>query len=386
VPPPENVLENEHCRLTVDLRTGAITSLVLKPAGSAGGSEWEALSAPANVVARQEDRGDLWEPYHSLDGGSRVAMKDRHPAPRPGEAVFSTDLPAVAGKLGTVSRGPVVSEFTVRHGFGEKGTFSTRIRLYAGLPRIDIRTTILNQDQFVRYRVLFPTSIPAGRSTHEIPFGAIDRPEGIEFPAQNWADYSGSAGTPTSHGLAVLNRGLPGNNVADGTMMLSLLRSTCIVAYGFFGGYEQGATSDTGFELGKELTFDYALLPHAGDWRQASVFRAGLEFNHPLLARPAASHPGALPPQWGLLRISNPNVLVSALKSGPDGSAILRFYEAAGQPAPATRIEFAAPVASAEEVNLMEGPGQKLPITAGAVRLDLRPFEIKTIKLALRGG
>jgi alpha-mannosidase len=86
-PRPDNVLENEHYRLTVDLRTGAITSLILKPAGSAGGGgEWEALSAPANVVARQEDRGDLWEPYHSLDGGSRVAMKDRHPAPRPGEA------------------------------------------------------------------------------------------------------------------------------------------------------------------------------------------------------------------------------------------------------------------------------------------------------------
>jgi alpha-mannosidase len=289
--------------------------------------------------------------------------------------------PAVAGTLGTVSRGPVVSEFTVRHGFGAKGIFSSRIRLYAGLPRIDIRTTIVNQDQFVRYRVLFPTSIPTGQSTHEIPFGAIDRPEGIEFPAQNWADYSDS-----SHGLAVLNRGLPGNNVADGTMMLSLLRSTCIVAYGFFGGYEQGVSSDTGFELGKELTFDYALLPHAGDWREAQVYRHGLEFNHPLLARPAAAHAGILPGQWGLLRINRPNVVVSALKSGPDGSAILRLYEAAGQPAPATRIEFSAPAASAEEVNLMEDPGQKVAVArdGGAVQLDLRPFEIKTVRVLFK--
>ena len=41
-----------------------------------------------------------------------------------------------------------------------------------------------NQDKLVRYRVLFPTSIPKGRSVHEIPFGAIERPDGIEMPAQ----------------------------------------------------------------------------------------------------------------------------------------------------------------------------------------------------------
>jgi alpha-mannosidase len=400
--PRADVMENEHYRLALDPRTGAITSLLLKSVGAAGG--WEALSAPANVVARQADRGDLWEPYRSLDGGSRVAMKDRHPAPRPGEAVFSTDQPAEPAAAGTVTRGSVMSEFTVRHPFGDKGAFSTRIRFYAGLPRIDIRTTILNQDQFVRYRALFPTSIRQGRSTHEIPFGAIDRPEGIEFPAQNWADYSGRAGGEVDsvddmdnmdgraarHGLAVLNRGLPGNNVADGTMMLSLLRSTCIVAYGFFGGYEEGMSSATGFEQGKELAFDYALLPHAGDWRAAQVYRAGLEFNHPLLARPAAPHVGVLPSRWGLLRINRPNVVVSALKAGPAGSAILRLYEAAGQPAPGTRIEFSAPVLAVEEVNLMEDPGQALePAASGdanAVQLDLQPFGIKTVKLMLQGG
>ena len=93
--------------------------------------------------------------------------------------------------------------------------------------------------------------------------------------------------------LAVLNRGLPGNNVADGTMMLSLARSTRIQAYGYGGGYEPGMSSDSGYELGKELTSEYALVPHPGDWRQAGVYRDGLEFNHPLLAQTVTSHPGA---------------------------------------------------------------------------------------------
>ena len=142
--------------------------------------------------------------------------------------------------------------------------------------------------------MLFPTSIDDGKSYHEIPFGAIERPVGIELPAQNWVDYGNG-----QRGVAVLNRGLPGNNVADGTMMLSLARSTRIQAYGYGGGYEPGMSSDTGFELGKELTFDYALVPHAGDWREAGVYRDGLEFNHPLLAHTAAVHRGRVAQSLG---------------------------------------------------------------------------------------
>ncbi len=365
----EPVLENDHYRLEFDPGSGAITRLVVKS------TQWDALKGPGNVVAREEDRGDLWELYTKLNGGSRIAMKTQHGPPQPGKAAFSNQQVALRG---TVSRGPVVSEFKVARPFGDKGKFATMVRLYAGLRRIDIRTQILNEDQFVRYRVLFPTSISDGQSVHEIPFGAIQRPAGIEFPAQNWIDYGNGR-----QGVALLNRGLPGNNVFGGTMMLSLLRSTRIVAYPFAGGYERGTSSDSGLELGKELTFDYALVPHAGDWRQAAVYREGLEFNHPLLACTMASHPGTLPKRWGFLEITPQNVVVSALKRGPDGTAVLRVYEAAGKPT-AAKIRLSAQVVAAEEVNLMEDPGRKLAVADNTLKLDLRPFEIKTIKLQLQ--
>ena len=363
----EPAIENELCRVEFDAAGGAITRLLVKQ------GQWNALSGPANVVAREEDRGDLWELYRQLDGGSRIAMRTRHPAPQPGKAAFSTEQ---AGPRGTVSRGPVVSEFAVAHPFGQKGRFATRVRLYAGLRRIDIRTQLLNNEQFVRYRVLFPVAIQNGQGVHEIPFGAVRRPEGIEFPAQNWADYANA-----DRGIALLNRGLPGNNVAEGTMMLSLLRSTRIVAYGFGGGYEPGMSSDSGLELGKELTFDYALVPHAGDWAQASVCRDGLEFNHPLIAVTAASHPGTLPGRWGFLEVAHPSLVVSALKPSQGGAAVLRLYEAAGQPARAARIRLPANTASMVETNLMEDPGRALKVTEGAVELDFGPFEIKSLLL-----
>ncbi|MEW6753809.1 MAG: glycoside hydrolase family 38 C-terminal domain-containing protein [Candidatus Latescibacterota bacterium] len=360
------VLENEHYRLEVDARTGAITRVSVKDGG------WEALCAPGNVVACEEDHGDLWEPYRPLDGGSRIAMAVRHPAPEPGRAVLSTDQP---GEPGTVRQGPVLTEVTVEHPFGEQGRFRTTVRLCAGLPRVEVHTAILNHDRFVRYRALFPTTMPPGDSVHEIPFGASVRPDGIEFPAQNWVDLGGP-----DRGVALLNRGLPGNNAADGALILSLMRCTSIVAYGFGGGYEPGMSSDSGHEVGQERAFDYALVPHAGDWRQAGLFRQGMEFVHPLRVQAAAPHPGRLPARWGFLRVSDPRVVVSALKTGEEGGAVLRLYEATGQPARQVRVGLAGRPVAASEVNLVEDPLSELPLAAdGSLHLDLRPFEIRTI-------
>ncbi|NQT92902.1 MAG: hypothetical protein HQ559_09080, partial [Lentisphaerae bacterium] len=260
---PTGTIENEHYRVTVNLSTGEIAELLDKTA------DWQVVDGAANVVARQHDAGDFWELYKPLDGGSRIAMQDRQPVPKPGEeTIFSNEE---VGEPGTMRRGPVFSEFTVSHPFGGEGMFSTRVRLYTGLRRIEICTRILNTEKSVRYQALFPTTVRNGRDVHEIPFGAIERPAGIEFPAQNWADHSNG-----EQGLALLNRGLPGNLVTDGTMMLSLLRATRIVAYGFSGGYERGMSSDTGFELDKHLTFDYALVPHTGDWKESKIYRQGL--------------------------------------------------------------------------------------------------------------
>lgn len=366
-PQAEPVLENELYRLELDPMGGAINRLLVKF------GRWEVLRGPGNVIAREEDRGDLWEPYHTLDGASRIAMKDKHPAPALGNGVFSSDK---SGDRGTVTRGPVFSEFKVAHPFGEKGSFATAVRVYNELRRIDIRTKLINDECFVRYRVLFPTWFTGGRAMHEIPFGAIERPAGIEFPAQNWIDYGDGR-----QGIALLNRGLPGNNVADDTMMLSLLRSTRIVAYGGdSGGYDKG--NDSSFELNKELTFDYALIPHVGDWREAGVYRDGMEFNQPLTACALSTHAGPLPKQWGFLEISPANVVVSAMKTGPEGSTVLRIYEATGKSA-AAEIHFTVPVNSAEEVNLMEDPGFRFAENMNILKIRLRPYEIKTIKLQI---
>jgi alpha-mannosidase len=325
-------------------------------------------------VARQQDRGDLWEPYRGLDGGSRIAMTSRQPIPRRGESAFSDEG---ASPPGTWRHGPVLSEFEISRPFGT-GRFATTVRLYEALRRIEVTTRLVNNEKFVRYQVLFPTTIASGRNTHEIPFGAIERPDAIEFPAQNWADRGDGR-----RGLTVLNIGLPGNLAIGGTMIVSLLRAHTLGAYGFGGGYEPGMSSDSGFQLGQERVVRYALVPHSGDWREAGVFRDGLEFNQPLICRQVLPHAGPLPSRWGLLEISNPQVIVSAVKPARDGDAVLRVYEAAGQPAPGVKITLHAKVLSARAANLLEDPEGELKVDGDSVTVDLRPFQIRTIRLRL---
>jgi alpha-mannosidase len=364
-----NSIENEFYRASFDPATGALTNLLVKA------GDWQAVIGPANLVAREEDNGDFWELYKNLDGGQHLLMTRPMGAPQRGKAAFSDED---SSGIGVVHQGAVFSEFAVKHAFG-KGTFATSVRIYAGIPRLDFRTDLLNNDKFVRYRLLFPTAIRDGRNVQEIPFGAIERPAAQEFPAQNWMDYGDGR-----RGVALLNRGLPGNNVAEGTLMLSLMRSTRIQAYGEGGGYERGMSSDSGLELGKELAFHYALVPHAGDWRAARTYRAGLEFNHPLMTRKAASHAGRLPKRWSFLGVSASNVVVSALKPGRDGTTILRVYEAEGKSARGVQINIGAKIVSAFEANLMEDSVRELKTERGALQFDLHPFEIKTFKLRLR--
>ena len=127
----------------------------------------------------------------------------------------------------------------------------------------------------------------------------------------------------------------------------------------------------------------YAVIPHSGDWREAGVFRDGLELNHPLIVRKVVAHAGKLPARWGFVSVSSPQVVMSALNPAINGRTILRVYEATGNPAPNVHVRFTAGVSSAHEADLLERPSRDLTVNGGDVLLDLGPFEVKTLAFEL---
>ncbi|HET6162362.1 MAG TPA: glycoside hydrolase family 38 C-terminal domain-containing protein [Planctomycetota bacterium] len=358
----DEVLENEFFRVVVDRTTGALTSL------REHGSDRELLAAPGNVVARSPDDGDSWEIGRPLDGGMYIASKERRPVPSVATALMSSML---NGKPASIARGAVFSELRVADHYGG-GEFATRIRVAAGVPRVDVETTLVNREKHVRYQALFPTTIAAGRRIDEIPFGSLERPAGVEFPVQHWIDWSDERG-----GVALLNRGLPGNVVTDGVVMVSLLRAVDL------RGYNEGRSSETGFELNVPRTLAYSVVPHPADVRRSDLVRRGLELNRPLLARKFAAHAGSLPARRSGLDVSSPDVVVTAFKPGKDGTTILRLYESSGLPAPHVTLRFAAKITDAARADLLEDATAPLSPDGATLTLDLRPFEIATLRVRL---
>ncbi len=131
--------------------------------------------------------------------------------------------------------------------------------------------------------------------------------------------------------------------------------------------------------------FRMALYPHGGGWRER--YRDGIAFNFPLLAFVASGREGertSLPPSGEFLRLEPGNLIMTTLKKcEDDDSLVLRFYEAEGRFTRA-RVRLAPPIRKAWQTNLIEEEPEPVAITSqGALELEIKPWEIVTLKLAV---
>jgi alpha-mannosidase len=127
--------------------------------------------------------------------------------------------------------------------------------------------------------------------------------------------------------------------------------------------------------------------------------RQAAELNAPLVAMQEAHHEGSLtgwgsssdppyPPEKSFLSLTSKNVIVTAIKMSEDpwlpSELVVRLQEAAGRAAEG-ELSLGFALVSAEETNLTEEPvGNRLKTEGRKVYFNIRPREIKTLKLALR--
>jgi len=130
----------------------------------------------------------------------------------------------------------------------------------------------------------------------------------------------------------------------------------------------------------KPFTFEYAVQPHDGDWRQAEMYKQAQEFHHLPIAIPADAR-GALPSEYSFLKISPHNLILSALKKAEDSDGvILRFFETKGE-ATEAEVELFKAIRRLTLVDLLEREQSELPFEGNRFRLEVKPFEIVTLKL-----
>jgi alpha-mannosidase len=274
-----------------------------------------------------------------------------------------------ADEVKLVENGPLRAVIRIKNHF-QNSTFIRDVTLYAGIPRVDVRMQVEWHEKHILLKVAFPLSAHNNQATFEIPFGSVQRPTTrntpaeqaqFEVPAQRWADISDA-----KHGFSLLNDCKYGYDAKGNVLRLSLLRSPV---------YPDPHADEGHHE------FTYSLYPHAGDWKQALTIREGYQLNYKLIYLPVEKHQGALPPAHSFLQVFSKNVIVSALKKAEDGNAlVVRFYEWAGKQGDIT-VQLPPGAESAQETDLMEKPLGSLPVTSGTVKVQTKPYEIKTVEL-----
>ena len=132
-------------------------------------------------------------------------------------------------------------------------------------------------------------------------------------------------------------------------------------------------------------TFRYSLISHDGDWNSGAAARHGWDQGSPLLAIPVT---GGRDARWtetqkSFLAIDAPNIQLTVLKAaGISGRGwVARFVETAGR---ATEFELdvtALGIDRAALCDLVENEMCSLPVSAGKVRISIKPFSFATVRL-----
>jgi alpha-mannosidase len=270
-----------------------------------------------------------------------------------------------AESVEVVEAGPLRGAVRLEHRF--RGSRITQTyKLLSSSRRLDIETYADWRERQVLLRALFPLKVRSHEATFETMYGVTKRPTHrntswdevrFEVCAHRFCDLS-----EPGYGVALLNDGKYGHSARDNVLGISLLRSPLY----------PDPFADEG-----EHRFTYSLFPHPGDWTEAGVTREAFSLNSPLIA----GVNGGEPSEYGLVAAEGVELALGSLKKAEDGrGVILRLYEPHGARGPAT-LRFAFGVRRVERVNLLEEPEGTVEAQGGEVLLDVRPFEVLTLRV-----
>jgi alpha-mannosidase len=257
---------------------------------------------------------------------------------------------------------PLRAEVEIRWRFGRASGMRQVVRLDAGSPRLEFHCEADWHERHTLLKVLFPVAVRAANATYQMQFGHAERPTHyttshdearFEVPGHRFADLSEHA-----FGVALLTDCKYGYSTYGNRMRISLLRSP--------------KYPDPEADMGAHR-FAYAVMPHAGGWREACVVAEAARFETPLRWAPGQLAAGS----W--FAVADPTLVLDTVKRAEDSDAlVLRLYEAHGARGRA-RIRVGLPFTRAARANLLEDEEGGLAVSGGEIDVDYRPHEILTV-------
>jgi len=272
--------------------------------------------------------------------------------------------------MDVVETGPVRSVLRIKRRIS-RSTISQDIILTAGSQRLDFETTVeWGDEKEVLLKVAFPVNVRSERARYDIQFGSVERPTHwntpkdfaqFEVPGHKWVDLS-----ENDYGVAMLNDCKYGHDVRDNVIRMTVLRAP--------------KTPDPTADVNMTHKLTYSLLPHTGSFTNG-VIRQAYQLNVPVTAMTTTANTGKLGSRNSFFEITGENVIIETIKKAEDSDAVIvRLYEAHGSRGART-LSTSLPVKKVIETNLMEKEEARLAIKEGKIKLDFKPFQIRTLKL-----
>ena len=265
-----------------------------------------------------------------------------------------------------VSAGGVAYIVRSVYRISEKSTVTQDVLFFASTPEVRFDTRMDWQDDHRFLKTCFDTSVYDDFARHEIQFGCVKRPttrnNSIEQAKFEVVNHKYTDLSEPQYGVSVLNDCKYGISVEGGSLQLSL--------------HKGGTHPDYKGDHDGIHACVYAFLPHMGGFGAENVIRPAYMLNVPALT--AEGNLTVAAP----VGVAAANVIVESVKPCEDAenAYIVRLYEAEGSYTD-TLLTLPAQAKECFETNMLEKVKASLG-TEKALPLTLRPFEIKTLKIA----
>ncbi|MDF2537820.1 MAG: putative alpha-mannosidase [Herbinix sp.] len=337
------VLENKQIRVTIN-QNAEVSSYIMKETGREFAATAMNKFLLYKDVPRYFDAWDIDSPYEN----ARMELDEN------AEITIIVDTPIYAALLIKKTVGNSLLEQIISI---SKDSY-----------QVTFETTVDWKELHRLLKVSFPVNVLAEEGINEMQFGYVTHPthRSRQYDQDRFevCNHRYTALCEQNHGAAVLNDCKYGVSMLGNAINLTLLRAP--------GSPQMRADN----EIHK---FTYAFTAWEGGFIESKVVREGYELNVPVEITEGYAE------KQSFFGVDRHNIIIDTIKPAEDGSEdlVLRMYEskkAGGN----CMLYSAFTILEAYECNMLEKLEKELVITDRNIRLEFKPFEIKTIRLRLK--
>lgn len=268
-----------------------------------------------------------------------------------------------------VERGPVRATICIKRNYLDS-TIEQYISLLYNSTEIIIRNEIDWKEKNIFMKSLFPVDIHTDEATYEIQYGNVKRKTHyntmwdyakFEVCMHKWIDIS-----EDGYGVSMINDCKYGCHVHDGEIGISMLKSAMY------------PNPDADKE---HHSFTFSIYPHEGDWKAAGTIKKAYSMNNPMNVVVKKNEKGNLPKNYSFVNLNVDNVVIEVVKQAEDGDGIIiRLYETNNKRTKLT-LNFGIEIKKMMECNMLEVDETIVQCSERSVSIQLKPYEIKTLKV-----